>query len=145
MKFFEITGDLFDMPEEYYFAHCISGDYALGAGIAKTFATKMNMKYELFKNFPIPLGTGSANVGKALLIGKVFNLVTKSRCFQKPTYDTIYETLIDMKKQCVEKEIKYLAMPLIGCGLDRCDWDKVRNLIKKVFEDTDIEIVICKL
>ena len=27
--------DLFTMPQGYYLAHCISADFALGAGIAK--------------------------------------------------------------------------------------------------------------
>ena len=29
--------DLFTMPQGYYLAHCISADFALGAGIAKVF------------------------------------------------------------------------------------------------------------
>ena len=33
----EVTQDLFTVPQGYYLAHCISGDYALGAGIAKVF------------------------------------------------------------------------------------------------------------
>ena len=33
----EVQQDLFTVPQWYYLAHCISGDYALGAGIAKTF------------------------------------------------------------------------------------------------------------
>ena len=29
--------DLFTVPQGYYLAHCISADFALGAGIAKKF------------------------------------------------------------------------------------------------------------
>jgi hypothetical protein len=35
-------------------------------------------------------------------------------------------------------------MPIIGCGLDRLQWDKVSEIIKDVFKDTDIEILVCK-
>ena len=38
-----------------------------------------------------------------------------------------------------------LAMPKIGCGLDRLDWDEVYDIICEVFEDTDVEILICEL
>ena len=37
--------DLFTVPHGYYLAHCISGDYALGAGIAKQFVEVYNMRY----------------------------------------------------------------------------------------------------
>ena len=133
------------MPQGYYLAHCISGDYALGAGIAKKFDAEYNMRFKLFRDYAIPDGEKSANVGRALLIDNVFNLVTKERCFHKPTYDTLYDTLVDMREQCEDFDITRLAMPLIGCGLDKLEWDKVKDVIEDVFENTNIEILICIL
>ena len=137
--------DLFTVPQGYYLAHCISGDYALGAGIATQFVEVYNMRYKLHSQYPIPNGEKFANVGKALLVDNVFNLVTKARCFHKPTYDSLYETLVDMKDQCEEWDITKIAIPHIGCGLDRLEWDKVRDIIEDVFEDTDVEILVCSL
>lgn len=141
----EINGDLFRVPQGYYLAHCISGDYALGAGIAKKFDAEYNMRFKLFRDYAIPDGEKSANVGRALLVDNVFNLVTKERCFHKPTYDTLYDTLVDMREQCEDFDITRLAMPLIGCGLDKLEWDKVKDVIEDVFENTNIEILICIL
>lgn len=135
--------DLFTVPQGYYLAHCISGDYALGAGIAKQFVDIYNMRFKLHKKFPIPDGAKFANVEKALLIDNVFNLVTKDRVYHKPTYDSLYETLVDMRTQCEELNITKLAMPHIGCGLDKLDWSIVKDIIEEVFEDSDIEILIC--
>lgn len=145
MTFNEIKGDLFNVPQGYYLVHCISGDYALGAGIAKKFDEEYNMRFKLFKNYAIPDGKKSANVGRALLVDNVFNLVTKERCFHKPTYDDLYDALVDMKEQCEDFDVKRLAMPLIGCGLDKLEWDKVKDIIEDVFEYTDIEILVCIL
>lgn len=146
MYIVEIKKDLFEMPPDiYYFVHCISGDYALGAGIARIFNYRMDMRRRLHKQYPIPQGEKYANVGKALLVDKTFNLVTKTYCYKKPTYDSLQETLVDMKRQCKELGIKNLAMPYIGCGLDRLEWDKVRKMICRIFEDMDIEIVVCYL
>lgn len=39
--------DLFSVPKEYTLVHCISADFALGAGIAKEFA-KCGVKNRLF-------------------------------------------------------------------------------------------------
>lgn len=141
----EINGDLFKMPQGYYLAHCISGDYALGAGIAKTFDGVYNMRFKLHLKYAIPDGEKFANVGSALLVDNVFNLVTKERCFHKPTYDTLYDTLVDMKEQCIDSAITKLAMPRIAAGLDKLDWTQVKEMIEDVFQDTEIDILICVL
>ncbi len=146
MRIVEIKKDLFELsPDVYYFAHCISGDYALGAGIARTFNSRMNMRHKLHEQYPIPKGKAYANVGKALLVDKTFNLVTKTYYYKKPTYDSLCETLLDMKQQCKKLGVQHLAMPYIGCGLDRLEWSKVRKMIYQVFEDMDIEVVVCYL
>lgn len=145
MTITEIKGNLFEVPQGYYLAHCISSDYALGAGIAKKFNEIYNMRFKLHKFYPIPDGCKYANVGKALLVDNVFNLVSKHRYFHKPTYSDLYETLCDMHDQCIDLSITKLAMPLIGCGLDKLEWDRVMDLIDDVFSGEDIEILICKL
>ena len=75
--------DLFTVPQGYYLAHCISGDYTLGAGIAKQFVETYNMREKLLSQFPIMRSNDGkdydACVGLALLVDNVFNLVTKAR------------------------------------------------------------------
>ena len=145
MNFKEETRDLFAVPQGYYLAHCISGDYSLGAGIAAQFVDVYNMRYKLHRNYPIPDGEKFANVGEALLVDNVFNLVTKSRVYFKPTYDDLYDSLVDMKEQCENLDITKLAMPRIGCGLDGLNWDTVEKIIKEIFGNTKMEILICTL
>ena len=142
MTYTEINGDLFKAPQGNYLAHCISGDYALGAGIARQFDSVYNMRYKLHKNYPISDGEKYANVGEALLVDNVFNLVTKPRCFHKPTYASLCETLEDMRGQCEELDIEHLAIPMIGCGLDGLDWNIVREMVQDVFAETDINITV---
>ena len=36
-----------------------------------------------------------------------------------------------------------IAMPKIGSGLDRLNWQDVEQIIKDVFADTDVEILVC--
>ena len=145
MTYNEIQQDLFSVPQGYYLAHCISGDYALGAGIAKKFDKVYNMRFKLHRDYAIPDGEKYANVGRALLVDNVFNLVTKARCFHKPTYDDLYDTLINKKEQMEDFGITKLDMPLIGCGLDKLEWNRVKDVIEDVFDDTDVEILICYL
>ena len=145
MHYQEIKKDLFDVPSKYYLAHCINGSYNLGAGIAKTFRDRLFMQSKLRSMYPIEEGEQSKYIGEALLIGNVFNLVTKAYHCNKPTYEALYSALKDMHDQCKVLGITHLAMPKIGCGLDRLEWDKVSVMIKEVFSDLDIDILVCYL
>ena len=133
------TRDLFTVPQGYYLAHCISADFALGAGIAKKFDEVYNMRFKLFKNFDGYEYEG----GDALLVDNVFNLVTKPRCFHKPYYEALEEALMSMKEQALVLDITKIAMPTLGCGLDKLEWTKVYSIIETVFADTNIEVLIC--
>lgn len=133
--------DLFTVPQGYYLAHCISADFALGAGIAKIFDEVYNMRFKLFREHDEYFYDG----GDALLIDNVFNLVTKPRCYHKPTYGALREALETMKNVMEMNATTKLAMPKIGCGLDRLEWSKVYDIICEVFEDTDVEVLICEL
>lgn len=140
MILIEQKGNLFDAPDGYYLAHCISSDYKLGAGIAKQFVEIFNMRNRLFDIYP-----ETGKVGIALLIDQVFNLVTKQKYYDKPTYETLTQALIDMKGQCQIMGINKIAMPKIGCGLDKLKWNNVKNLLNELFSDTDVEIIVYSL
>jgi hypothetical protein len=133
--------DLFTVPQGYYLAHCISADFALGAGIAKTFDKTYNMRFKLFRDYDMYEYKG----GDSLPVDNVFNLVTKPRHFHKPTYDSLRESLEVMKDIMEDCMITKLAMPKIASGLDRLEWAKVYDIICEVFEDTDTEIIICEI
>lgn len=138
MIYKEEQRDLFSVPHGYYFAHCISGDYALGAGIAVEFDKLYDMKNKLKRQWS---ECGDAN--EALLVDNVFNLVTKRKCYKKPTYDSLREALEDLVQYTADEEVTKIAMPKIGCGLDGLDWNIVSQMIQEIFEDTDIEILVC--
>lgn len=136
-----VKKDLFTVPQGYYLAHCISADFALGAGIAKAFDTVYNMRHKLFKDRPNYVYNG----GDAILIDNVFNLVTKAKYWHKPTYDSLRKSLEMMREHLEFMDVTKLAMPTLGCGLDRLQWMKVKNIIEDVFADTDVDIVVCVL
>jgi hypothetical protein len=136
-----VNKDLFTMTQGYYLAHCISADFALGAGIAKAFDSVYNMRFKLFRQYPNYEYQG----GDALLVDNVFNLVTKKKCWHKPTYESLRESLEMMKEQLDFLGATKLAMPKIASGLDRLEWTRVYDIICEVFEGMDIEIVICEI
>ena len=135
------TRDLFTVPQGYYLAHCISADFALGAGIAKVFDNVYNMRFKLFRMYDEYKYQG----GDALLVDNVFNLVTKPKCYHQPTYDSLREALESMRAQMELFAVTKLAIPMIGCGLDRLNWEDVYAIIEDVFADSNVDILVCQL
>ena len=145
--------DLFTVPTDYILVHCISADLAMGAGIAKEF-TKRGVKARLIEKFQGLIGL--IEIGDCLITATTgwrleFNLVTKKKYWQKPTYNSLKAALINAKLYSLmvadkgvekTKSVK-LAMPRIGCGLDKLEWSKVKAIIEEVFADTDVEILVC--
>lgn len=137
--------DLFDLPHGYAFAHCVSADFAMGAGIAAEFEEYYHMRDWLrssYREETDPEGLPPVGVYPYL---NVYNLVTKRRYYNKPTYADLRTALQELHDFCAVEDINRLGMPRIGCGLDRLDWDVVRPMIEEIFEDLDIDIVICYL
>jgi len=74
----------------------------------------------------------------------IFYLVTKKFYFHKPYYNSIEKSLKEMRSLCKKNQVKDLAMPMIGSGLDRLDWNIVEKIIDFVFKKENINITIYK-
>lgn len=151
MIYKEEVRDLFSVSEDYYLAQCISADFRLGKGIAVEFNKRFNVKNKLINAFNGDVtyawdinGKNNNSQGICFIIDRVFNLVTKRNYWLKPTYQTLTDALISMREICEMYGIIKIAMPLIGCGLDRLQWNKVSQIIQEVFKNTNIEILVCK-
>lgn len=131
--------DLFSVNfKEYTPVHCISADCKMGAGIA----VPMKKKFKL-NNMKSQLDEMILQPGHAVYYHGVYNLITKKKYYAKPTYDTMAASLTSMYYHITQHDIKKIVMPKIGSGLDKLSWPKVRELIQDIFEDTDIEILVC--
>lgn len=109
------------------FLHCISADFGMGKGIVIEFNKRFDMKRKLQTKYPDFVNQFHRTKcnGVCILEGKVFNLVTKERYYQKPTYQSVENALWSMSQVCKDIGITKVAMPIIGCGLDKLQWDKV--------------------
>ena len=140
----EENRDLLTAPQGYYLAHCITADFSLGAGVAKKIDEVYNMRNKLILDYE-DSDSYACYVGKVLLIDNVFNLVLKKNPTKKAKYKKLRHTLENMKDEMEANLITKVAMPKIGCGHEGLEWSRVREIIEEVFDDTDIEILICSL
>lgn len=142
--FTENTQDLFTVSKDYVLVHCISADFALGAGIAKIFRDK-GVRAELLSKYETSV-PGTALLTTATGWAGEINLVTKALYWHKPTYNSLRTALLRAKHNIIiPNGYTKLAMPRIGCGLDKLLWARVKAILCEIFADTDIEIIVCKL
>ena len=142
MKLTEEHRDFFSVDFRIWTpAHCISLDCKMGAGIAVPIKKKFHLSSlkDTIDSSPLPVP-----VGTAVYHNGVYNLITKKKYHGKPTYDTLTKSLVSMLLHMEQQKIYKVVMPKIGCGLDRLQWPKVREIIKDVFQNFDeAEILVC--
>ena len=131
--FEEKFGDVFNCHPYWSMCHCVSRDLAMGAGVAVEFRKHFGQLPELRRQ--------NAQVGDIAVIratvkpyGWVYYLVTKDAYFDKPTLLTLRRSLEKMRDRLVEHGVSGLAMPRIGCGLDKLKWDAVKQILTDVFQ-----------
>jgi len=93
----------------------------------------------------------------------IYNLITKERSHEKCTYTALYYALLAMREHMVrrisfkdirdhskshlnflfqrEHGVTKLAIPRLGCGIDRLDWLRVRSLLDLVFAEDNVDII----
>lgn len=136
MLFNEINGDLFKSEPTSSLAHCIAKDLKMGKGVSGLFKKKFG-PIDCFKNQNLQVGSVGILKDNERY---VYYLITKSKTSGYPTLNDLKESLISMKTHAIENNVKTISMPRIGSGLDKLDWDLVKNTIIEVFNDIDINI-----
>lgn len=129
-------GDLFE-TEDNTIIHCVSADFALGAGIAKEFNIRFYSR-EFLKSQEL-----SPCIYQSYLTGHIFHLVTKNKYWEKPTLFSLKRSLLDLKVQCENMGLFNISSPKIASGLDRLQWNEVEEIINDIFDDRFTITVWC--
>lgn len=158
MNYKEITFDLFEVNNQlvkhgeqpYCLAHCISADFGMFGGIVVGFNERWDMKSRLIKNYGNVLNKfrtcGGFVIPEEVIDSKVtivYNMITKPVVNSLPTYENLTQSLLLLREDMKNKKLTRLAIPKIGCGIDGLEWNNVSEIIKWVFQNTDIEILVC--
>ena len=134
-KFFELrhkNGNLFE--SKVSLAHCISSDFKMSAGIAQSFKRKFPYKVPQSTNSPLSVQQADDRF--------IYHLITKKIFFQKPTYDSLRQSLEAMTKHANKHKVTEISMPKAGCGLDRLEWYKVERLIREICAQSNLTITV---
>ena len=157
MNYKEITKDIttINYTPETAIAHCISCDCAMGAGVVVPICNKHRALKENCRTYA-GQRTEDTLIGTAYRfadeLGVVYNMFTKKKVWQNATRGmatgeylrNLVACLTDVREQMLMCNENVLYMPQIACGLDRCSWNDVREIITEVFYQTDFTVIICK-
>lgn len=134
----EIAGNLFEAPKDYAFGHCVSKDFQMNKGIALEFRRRFG-KVEQLKNQKKQVTEVASIISEERTI---ICLITKEYYWQKPSYEDIFLTLTNLKQFCMNQGIMNLALPKIACGLDELQWPEIRTMLRYIFKNSKIKILI---
>lgn len=152
-----VRQDITKLSGNCVICHCISADAAMGAGVALALVRKYPDLKPTVRSI-LKTTHSDTLVGHVVFYADsyshtlVANMVTKQNYWDKSTTMPSGHYLKNLR-ECLENvrsimdglNEKKLAMPKIGCGLDRCSWGDVLQLIDDVFGNSDIEITVCVL
>lgn len=135
-----VKGDLFQAGDSTALAHCVGEDLLMTNGIAARFKEKFGHQEELLRQ--------QKRIGEVAVLQEdnrapIFYLITKKRTRKdKPSLQSLYRSLTKMKQLCLSEGITEVAMPKIGCGMDRLKWSEVRRVIHSIFNNTKVNITV---
>ena len=145
MDYQEVTKDLFTVQKKYALGHCVAQDGGMGAGIALLFVKKFGtILRDIVKmaNTSIPdVVFFESERGNR----RIYNIITKKDSWGKPTRESFDQSMIILRDKMLLHGDKYLAIPMIGAGLDQLSWEENKETILRVFKETKIEILVCRV
>ena len=106
----------------------------MSAGIARSFKRKFPYIFPERTSSPLFVQETDDRV--------IYHLVTKKRFFQKPTYDSLRQSLEAMTNHAIKHKVTQISMAKAGCGLDRLEWYKVERLIKEFCSHSNLTITV---
>ena len=152
----QITKDIFDAPIDILVQSCNCFN-TFGGGIARFIRDEYPEAYEADcktkKGDRSKLGTYSSCRTKSHperriqfivnLYGQ-YNMSTKQR---ETSYDALADGLTKLRDNLIEKQMDHLTVGVpwkLGSGLGGGDFRIVEAIIRSVFEDTSIKVLICQ-
>lgn len=145
MVYKEETQNILSVPDDYYLAQYISADFYMGKGLAVKFNKMFNIKNNLTEKYGdwlLMWDEFPDHRGVCLLDGRVLNLVVKRKYFSVPSIGTVKAALENMRTVAIHNHVSKIAITKLD-PKDGIPWENISNVIKDVFSDLDIEIMVC--
>lgn len=134
VEYEEVNKDMFDFPPYYNICYGIPADLSLGSDTAR----RLDSYYHIVDNVSNKFDERCA--GETIWVRNLFLLMIANKKYEPITMTNLEHCIEDLAQYCINKKISYLAMPFIGCGKGKLNWEDVRDMIIKVFIEAITDI-----
>ena len=120
------------LQQPHSIEHCISADVKMSKGFADFLSQRIPGLRDTCRRTNLLTGQTFPfwdEIGNRY----IYNLVTKTKCSEKPNLPTLSLTLEEMKSHARLYGISTIAIPKIGCGLDQMNWQEAVKLLRDIF------------
>lgn len=141
------TGNLLDADVDAL-VNTVNTAGIMGKGIALMFKEAFG---ENFEQYSVACKAGEVKTGRMFVTERrglmgprwIINFPTKQDWRTKTKLEWIDQGLVDLRKVILEKEIRSVALPPLGCGNGGLDWSEVKPRIERALADlADVQVLV---
>lgn len=142
-----IKGNLLDASTQAL-VNTVNTVGVMGKGIALQFKERFPLNFKIYLE---ECRKGSVVPGKLLIVNDatlegeriIINFPTKTEWYKKSQYSYIEDGLKELVKVIVERGVKSIAIPPLGCGNGGLKWEKVKPMIEQYLGGIeDVEVIV---
>lgn len=139
-------GDLFDAQTEAI-VNTVNTVGVMGKGIALQFKKRFPANYEAYlkaiADKKIDIGMLFVTESPSLFYKYIINFPTKKHWRNPSRYEFVEKGMQDLVQIIQENDIRSIAIPPLGAGNGKLDWERVKPIIEKYAHDLpDVEFFI---
>lgn len=134
MRINNVKMDISTVPQGYCLVGAFSTDMKFEVGTPGLFNRMFDITNRIDEK---------CKVGTAKRIDNLYMLFVKESSYDMPDYGALEQALDDLREKLIKKKVKKIAMPKICTGTGNLDWQEIEDLICTIFDEDDIEILVC--
>lgn len=139
--------DIFSFPSNHVLVNTVNCVGVMGKGIALEFKKRFP---QLFKDYQLACKNKNIEIGKCWLWKNedLFNQIniicflTKLHWKNDSKYEYIEKGLISLKELVLSNNLDNIVIPKLGYGCGGLDWNKVKSIIYKHLNDSQITWIL---
>jgi|26BtaG_2_1085354.scaffolds.fasta_scaffold00009_6 O-acetyl-ADP-ribose deacetylase (regulator of RNase III) len=140
------TGDLFEAQTEAI-VNTVNTVGVMGKGIALQFKNRFPENYQIYKNACdqnlLKIGELLVTENNSLFFKYIINFPTKKHWRNPSKYDYVEKGLDALIEEIKIRNIKSVALPPLGAGNGKLEWDKVKEILnEKLKALPEVEFII---
>ena len=140
-----VKGDIFE-SEADYIANAVNCNGFMGAGLALAFKKACSPEYFETYRIACKLKTLQPGVLRFFFDHKIHKWVidfpTMDDKSMRGSFEVVLKGLVNLESHIRHIPIKSVALPALGCGIGKLNWEHMKGAISVTLGDADCEVFV---